>query len=313
MNSIIALSTCWLSHRHKDGYEMLSEVAQLGFEWVELSHGIRPFLVEGILRAVKDKVIRVCSIHNFCPLPGFVNGAAPNLYEPSDKDVRRRMLWFKYTQETLRFAANVKAQHCVLHSGHIPLFWHCPQSRLRYWRKNYLPDALETNPAYQKWLSRSMKHIKKKSPKYINNVSESLKMIIPLARRQGIKLALENRDRLGELPLDECFADFLKNFGEPDVLGYCHDVGHAQIKEQLGVIKQRVLLEKMQDRLIGVHIHDVNVQGEDHQALGKGCVDFYSIKPFLKKNIPFILEMNPRISPEDVIRSRDYLSSLLIA
>lgn len=35
-------------------------------------------------------------------------------------------------------------------------------------------------------------------------------MIIPLARRQGIKLALENRDRLGELPLMSVLPIFSK-------------------------------------------------------------------------------------------------------
>ena len=31
---------------------MLKEIADLGFEWVELSHGIRITLVPGVLRAV---------------------------------------------------------------------------------------------------------------------------------------------------------------------------------------------------------------------------------------------------------------------
>ena len=48
---ILALSSCWLSSRHTDGYEMLKEMADLGFEYVELSHGIRITLVEGILKA----------------------------------------------------------------------------------------------------------------------------------------------------------------------------------------------------------------------------------------------------------------------
>jgi hypothetical protein len=36
----IAFSTCCNSHRHKNGYDMLEEIAGLGFEWAELSHGI---------------------------------------------------------------------------------------------------------------------------------------------------------------------------------------------------------------------------------------------------------------------------------
>ena len=48
MSRVLSLSTCWCSHRHTDGYEMLAEMADLGFEYVELSHGIRISLVEGI-------------------------------------------------------------------------------------------------------------------------------------------------------------------------------------------------------------------------------------------------------------------------
>lgn len=310
MSPIIALSTCWLSHRHNDGYTMLKEVAEMGFEWVELSHGIRPFLVEGIRRAVNDKVVRILSVHNFCPLPSFVNQAAPNLYEPSHKDTRIRMLWFNYTQQTLEFARNVGAQYCILHGGSVPLFWRRPQSRLRRWRQHYSADTLEENSAYQKWLSRSMKQIKKNCPKSNDHLKESLKRIIPLARGQAIRIALENRDGLTELPLDEQFVDLLKDIGRADILGHWHDIGHSMIKEQTGIIKQKTLLEQLQDRLIGFHIHDVTAQGVDHQEIGKGCVDFSAIKSFFKEDIPLTLEMNPDVPSEGIARSRDYLDAL---
>ena len=36
-----SLSTCWNSHRHTDGRAMLREIRDLGFDYAELSHGIR--------------------------------------------------------------------------------------------------------------------------------------------------------------------------------------------------------------------------------------------------------------------------------
>lgn len=59
---------------------MALELAELGFEWIELSHGIRMSLVPGILRAIEEKVVRVASLHNFCLLPVGVQVAAPNFY-----------------------------------------------------------------------------------------------------------------------------------------------------------------------------------------------------------------------------------------
>src|SRR5690606_9276017 len=100
---LIALSTCWNSPRHTDGYEMLAEIAALGFRHVELSHGIRLSLVPGILRAVQEKLVQVSSTHNFCPLPPGVNHSAPNLFTPSSSDPRILMQWNRYTHRTLDF------------------------------------------------------------------------------------------------------------------------------------------------------------------------------------------------------------------
>ena len=69
---------------------MLEEIAGLGFEWAELSHGVLISLVPGIHKAIQDGVIKVISVHNFCPLPHNTQHAAPNLYEPTSLDERER-------------------------------------------------------------------------------------------------------------------------------------------------------------------------------------------------------------------------------
>lgn len=67
MKPKIALSTCWCSHRHTDGYEMAREISEIGFRYIELSHGIRISLVPGILKALEEGIVEVVSVHNFCP------------------------------------------------------------------------------------------------------------------------------------------------------------------------------------------------------------------------------------------------------
>jgi sugar phosphate isomerase/epimerase len=112
-----SLSTCWNSKRHTDGRAMLREIRDLGFEYAELSHGIRLGLVSGILEAVDAGEIKISSLHNFCPLPLGLNHASPNLYEFSDERPRQRELAVKYTLKTLDFAQRVKAPAIVLHLG----------------------------------------------------------------------------------------------------------------------------------------------------------------------------------------------------
>ena len=62
---------------------MLNEVRALGFEYAELSHGTRLTLLEGAQQAVAAGEIKICSVHNFCPLPLGVMHAAPDYYLPS--------------------------------------------------------------------------------------------------------------------------------------------------------------------------------------------------------------------------------------
>jgi hypothetical protein len=77
---------------------MLAEMAALGFEYVELSHGVRITLVPGILKAVEAGVVKVSSTHNFCPLPTGVVQAAPNLFEPSAREHREHDQWLRHTR-----------------------------------------------------------------------------------------------------------------------------------------------------------------------------------------------------------------------
>jgi hypothetical protein len=46
---------------------MLREIRDLGFEYAELSHGIRISLLPGIFEAVEAGEIKISTRHNFCP------------------------------------------------------------------------------------------------------------------------------------------------------------------------------------------------------------------------------------------------------
>src|SRR3989442_8047751 len=116
-----SLSTCWNSHRHTDGRVMLREIRDLGFDYAELSHGIRISLLPGIFDAVDAGEIRISSLHNFCPLPMGVDRPAPNLYKFSSDDRRERDSAFKHTLKTLETAVRVKAKLVVLHTGSVDM------------------------------------------------------------------------------------------------------------------------------------------------------------------------------------------------
>src|SRR5438552_246833 len=270
-----SFSTCWNSHRHTDGRAMLREIRELGFEYAELSHGTRISLLPGILEAVDQGEIKISSLHNFCPLPIGVNYSAPNLYQFSSERARERELAERYTLKTLDFATRVKAPAVVLHAGSIAM-------------KSYTEKLLELvqrgekeTPKYEKLCEQlDQKRESRKEP-FLERIKETLKKLLPESESRDVKLGLENRQALEELPLESDYQFLFREFTSPSLV-YWHDTGHAQIKENLGFIRHAMHLESLCGRLLGFHIHDVEFPGRDHCAPGTGTVDFVALKPFVQ-------------------------------
>ena len=100
---------------------MLREIRALGFEYAELSHGIRISLLPGIVDAVEAGEIKISTLHNFCPLPIGLTHAAPNVFKFSSTDRRERDLAWRHSVKTIETAARVKAPVVVLHLGSIDI------------------------------------------------------------------------------------------------------------------------------------------------------------------------------------------------
>ena len=107
------------------------------------------------------------------------------------------------------------------------------------------------------------------------------------------------RQALEELPADEDFKTFLQEFPSPNIV-YWHDTGHAQIKENLGLIHHASFLESLTPRLAGFHVHDVIFPDRDHAAPGTGTIDYAALKPFVKPEHIKVFELNPSLLPDAV-------------
>ena len=64
---MLSISTCWNSGRHTDGEAMLQELLDLGFERVELGHGIRLSLMEGVQKMFARRQSAVFFAAQFLP------------------------------------------------------------------------------------------------------------------------------------------------------------------------------------------------------------------------------------------------------
>ena len=298
-----SLSSCWNSGRHNDGRPMLREIRELGFDYAELSHGIRMVLVPGILEAVAAGDIRISSLHNFCPLPLGVEHPAPNLFEFTAERTRDRELAIKHTLKTFDFAVRVKAPLVVLHLGRMEL-------------KDYggkLEEMLERGerqtPKYEKLLAEAIARRESSKKGAMQRLYETLKIIVPEAEKRGLVLGCENREAVQETPIDSDFENLLRDFDSPSI-AYWHDCGHGQIKENLGFMKVTEHLDPLACRLAGFHIHDVQFPCRDHCPPGSGMVDYAALKPFVRPEHIKVFELSPRVSDEDARRGIAHVKSI---
>lgn len=292
---------------------MLCEMADLGFDYVELSHGIRITLVEGILRALKENIIKVSTVHNFCPLPPHITYPAPNLYEPSSTSEQEIQLWKRNTLKTFDFAVRVGARLVVMHSGSVRFFMGNPGRKLDKLCDDITPEEIQDDPKIPVVREKLLKQMRGKQSRFKNRLIESFAEFVPHAKQRGLKLGIENREGFTELPLDDEMAEVLDTLGEPDTVGYWHDVGHAQIKERCGFIGHEHLLSTNSSRQFGFHLHDVSIDGHDHRPLGTGTVDFQMIRQYIRDEHICVLELSPRLTTEEVEHSRDYFQALMAA
>jgi len=291
---------------------MLREMADLGFDQVELSHGVRIVLVPGILKAVEEGMIKVGSTHNFCPLPIGVVQAAPNLFEPSATDHKEHE-WVRHTKRSIDFAAQVRARVLVCHLGSVSFFWSSPARKLKKYLSGKPNAVCDGDLKYTALVAKALEKLRKRMNPFWAQTQASVLEVFDYAAVKGVKLGFENREKFEELPLDADYADFIAGLPEGCPVGYWHDTGHADIKQTMGLLDHRVHLTENAPRLIGFHLHDVSASGQDHQPIGSGHIDFKMVSEFWRPGQELVLELSPRVKSEDVLRSKENLEALLAA
>ena len=295
---MLSISTCWNSGRHKDGEEMLRELLDLGFDRVELGHGIRLSLMEGVMRMFQKGTVRFSSLHNFCPLPIEIPHASPDCYMFSSHDPRERDRALKHTFQTIDFAVKLEAQFVVLHLGRAPIDDYTSK----------LVRLCEVGLGQSRgFVAEKLECIRKREAKvgpYLERSREALKQIADYAGERGITLGVESRHSFEEIPNEREMIDVLAAFDVPHV-GYWHDFGHVQVKHNLGFLDHVEWMEKVAPRLVGCHLHDTKWPGRDHMAPFQGEVEYERLIPLLPRDTLYVFEMSPRRTVEEITAGRD--------
>jgi sugar phosphate isomerase/epimerase len=293
---MIAFSTCWNSSRHTDGAAMLQEIVDLGFDRIELGHGIRISLMPGVQKMFESGKIKFTSLHNFCPLPVEVLGASPDCYQFSSGNPRERERAVKQTLQTIDFAERLGAPFVVMHLGEV-LMKPITDVLIKLVRKGQLLSR-----KYVDEKIRAVKTRESTAPAHIERVKDCLKRIVDYATAKNIKLGLEGRRGYEEIPSEREFPALLDELNSPQV-GYWHDFGHIQIKENLSFVNHEEWLRTIGPRTIGCHVQDCIWPAQDHQPPFAGDVDLPKLVPLLPKSCVWVWEMSPRKTAEEIKKS----------
>lgn len=293
-----SISTCWNSHRHTRGEDMLRELVDLGFDQVELGHGIRLSLMEGIQKFVDRGGVRITSLHNFCPLPVEVLGASPNCYEFTSHRPEERRRAVRLTRQTIDFAARLGATHVVMHMGRVPMR---PVT-------GRLVDLAERGGFLgRRFVRLKLGGVRRREARaglYLRRATEALAEVAEHAASRNIHLGLENRESYEELP-SEREMDGLIESAESPFVGYWHDIGHAQIKENLAFLDHAAWLRRVRPHLFGCHLHDVRWPAGDHRPPFRGDIRYENLIPLMPRNCLFVWEMGPRRKREEIVAARE--------
>ncbi len=285
---------------------MLKEIRHLGFPVCELGHAIRFSLWPGILKAAEEDLIKIQTLHNFCPVPTSVLRPNPNCYEYSDARPSMRDAAIKATEVTIRHAAKFGSRAVVLHLGSAGPVGVSRKLRRIYERGGFL------NREYCDLKVKAVQQRREAAKTVWPRVRECLKPIVDLAGELKIKLGFEIREAFEEFPNEIEFTEVLDAFPR-EVVGYWHDFGHSQAKEFLGWHDHIETLARRRDRLFGLHIHDCRRPQEDHLPLGHGEIQFNALLPLVPQTAIGVLELAPGTPEEQVIASRHLWNSYVAA
>lgn len=285
---------------------MLKEIRQLGFPTVELGHAIRFSLWPGILKAWEEDLIKINSLHNFCPVPTSVFRPHPNCFEFSDPRPAIRASARKATEETIRQAAKLGARAVVLHLGRMGPRGVTRKLEMIYQKGGFL------NRRYTEIKVEAVRKRKEDFAEIWARVKECLDPLVAMAGELKIRLGFEIREVFEEFPHEEEMPEVLNAF-PPEVVGYWHDFGHAARKEFMGWHSHVETLKLRAPRLLGCHIHDCRRPQDDHLPLGHGEIDFSMLLPLVPEDAIAVLELEPGTPEEQVIASRHLWNSYVAA
>jgi sugar phosphate isomerase/epimerase len=294
---MLSFSTCWNSSRHTDGEELIKEILEMGFDTIEISHGLSISLLPGIKQAYDQWGFNVSGLHNFCPSPVEVLIDAPDCYEFTSHRSHIRERAVNLTLKTLEYARQFKASYVVLHLGSVPM------KKMTKKLTGMVKDGALNTREYIDLKLKWVKMREKLAPLYYNRARAALAVIAEKAAECEIPVAVESRSKYEDVPSEREMVLLMEEFKDNPWVGYWHDFGHVQLKANLSLLNHHEWLRKMQPYLIGCHLHDVEWPDRDHRVPLTGTIQYDKLIPLVDPAKPMVWELSPRRKKEEILKA----------
>jgi sugar phosphate isomerase/epimerase len=297
-----SLSTRWNAYRHKTGESLVDEILELGFDRIELGYDLRIDLVAGVKSRIESGDICAPSVHNYSPVPVAAPRGHPELFSLSSLDRRERESAVRYTGATIEFAAEVGAKAVVVHAGNVGMRK----------RSSKLIDLIENGKQHTKKFEKiKMKLLlerDKKVTKHLDQLYRSLEALLPQLEKHSIRMGLENLPSWEAIPTESEAQTIFNKFNSP-FLGYWHDMGHGQIRHNLGLTSHKLWFDKLSQHLVGMHIHDTIHPAGDHVMPPQGGINFTDFSNAPDYTDILVFEPCPGTPPEYVQKGLEHVKT----
>jgi sugar phosphate isomerase/epimerase len=280
-----ALSTMWAqqSRFQGDGFlEFIRIALDSGYEAIEPSHSTP---VEHLELLRTRALIAVPSIHAPAPRERQAGRWVMD-YSLTSDNIEDRRLSVQFHKRTIDYAVELGARQVVVHLGDTTRSPYQAERRVRELYNSGVRDGDEIEK------QRAAAHAARaeRAGTYMQFARESLAELAEYASLRGVGLGLENRLSFFEGPLPAEAAELMTPY-PADLVGYWHDVGHAEVLHRQGLVNREDWFEHCGNRVVGTHLHDVN-EILDHRAPGNGNVDWQALLARLAPNAARTLEIN---------------------
>lgn len=296
----LSLSTMWAQQERfvQDMHEFVRETLAMGYDAIEVSHATPDTPFERLLAYPE---VPISSIHAPAPLVRHDGERANSALNLAALDDDEREAAIAYAKRSIERTAEAKGRFVVVHLGAVgnPMF-----DAERELRRLYDSGTRE-GERVEELRAECVRRRADEAGPWLELAATTLRELARHGEERGVAIGIENRLHYHEIPQPDEAAWLLEDYA-PEVAGYWHDVGHAEVQWRLGFVDKRRWLDTNGARTIGTHLHDVTGLA-DHRAPGNGDVDWSYIRDGLPAGALRVFEINQGQPAADVARAIAFL------